>query len=114
MRRSDFQKSEEFMSQLSEILRTPVMQAAIEIVKNESVGLPDPLPGVDYQQQVAVCGAFSAGSFRALEKLESLTRAPTSPSVLPRQTQFDDAARDRMRAAGIYSEKEINDLTNNE
>ena len=114
MKRSDFQKSEQFMGELSEILRTPVMRAAIEIVRNESVGLPDPVPGVDYQQQVAVCGAFTAGSFRVLEKLESLARAPTTPSILPRTNQFDDAAKDRMRAAGVYSEEEINDLKENE
>jgi hypothetical protein len=114
MKRSDFQQSEEFMASLTEILRTPVMRAAIEVIKAESVGLPDPTPGVDYQQQVAVCGAYTAGAFRAFDKLESLARPPSTPSILPRGNQFDDAARERMRAAGIYSEKEINDLTNNE
>ena len=37
------------MASLDEILRHPVMKMAIEIVKAESVGLPDPIPGVDYQ-----------------------------------------------------------------
>lgn len=112
MKRTDFQNSEEFMASLTEILRTPVMRTAIEIVKAESVGLPDPVPGVDYQQQVAVCGAYTAGAFRAFDKLESLTRAPSTPSIMPRQNQFGDAARERMRAAGIYTDKEINDLPN--
>jgi hypothetical protein len=110
MKRSDFQASEEFMASLSDILKLPVMRAAIEIIKAESVGLPDPTPGVDYQQQVAVCGAYTAGAFRAFEKLESLCRPPTTSSIMPRQTQFDEAARERMRSAGIYTDKEISDL----
>lgn len=109
MKRSDFQKSEEYMAQLSEILRTPVMRAAIEIVKNESVGLPDPVPGISYQEQVAVCGAYTAGAFKAFDKLESLTRPATMQNT-PRPTPYDDAALDRMRAQGIYTDKEIAEL----
>ena len=111
MKRADFQKSEEYMQQLSEILRTPVMRAAIEIVKNESVGLPDPLPGVDYQQQVAVCGAYTAGAFKVIDKLESLARPPAQPqNAISRQTQYDDGAKQRLRSAGIYTDKEIDEL----
>jgi hypothetical protein len=110
MKRSDFQASEEFMASLSDILKLPVMRAAIEIIKAESVGLPDPTPGVDYQQQVAVCGAYTAGAFRAFEKLESLCRPPTTPSIMPRQAQYVEQGKERMRAAGIYTDKEISDL----
>ena len=55
------------------------MRMAIEIVKSESVGLPDPIPGVDYEAQVAACGAYTAGAFRAFDKLESLCRPTVNP-----------------------------------
>lgn len=99
------------MADLADLLRNPVMRAALEIVKAESVGLPDPIPGIDYQSQVAVCGAFTAGAFRALERLESLTRPAGVPSAsLPRQPQYADAAKARMREQAIYTEKEISDI----
>ena len=111
MKRSEFQKSEEFMSQLSEILRTPVMQTAILIVKNESVGLPDPVPGVDYAAHVAACGAYTAGAFRAFDKLESLCRPTVNPLTnLPVQAQYDAAAKAKMREAGIYTDREIEEI----
>jgi hypothetical protein len=114
MKRAEFQSNEQNMSQLDEMLRSPVMRAAFEVVKGESVGLPDPSPGVDYQSQVAISGAYTVGSFKALEKLESLARAPTTlgnaSSALNKQSQFDGAARERLRAQGIYSEAEISDI----
>jgi hypothetical protein len=111
MKRQEFQKSEQNMADLNELLRHPIMRTAIEIVKAESVGLPDPIPGVDYESQVAACGAFTAGAFRAFDKLESLCR-PSGILIgnLPRQEQYDDAAKARMREAGIYTDKEINEL----
>ena len=111
MRRSEFQKSEQDMATLNELLRHPIMKAAIEIVKAESVGLPDPIPGVDYQSHVAASGAFTAGAFRAFEKLESLCRpAGIALSNLPPQTQYADAAKARMRGQGIYTDKEIEEI----
>jgi hypothetical protein len=112
MKRSEFQKSEQNMADLNELLRHPIMRTAIEIVKAESVGLPDPIPGVDYESQVAACGAFTAGAFRAFEKLESLCYGPMgiAPGSMPRQTQYDDAAKARMREQGIYTDKEIEEL----
>jgi len=111
MKRIDFHKNEQFMAELAELLRTPVLAAAIEIVKTESVGLPDAVPGVEYQTQVAVAGAFTAGIFKAFERLESLARPLTiGTGVLPRQNQYDDAAKARMRAAGVYTEAEIGQL----
>jgi hypothetical protein len=111
MTRAEFQKSEQNMADLIEILRTPVMRLAIEIVKSESVGLPEAIPGVSFQAQVATVGAFTAGVFRAFSRLESLSRPNVVPSsTLPRQTQYDDAARARMRAAGIYTDQEIETL----
>ena len=89
-------------------MRTPVLFAAIAIVKSESVSLPEPIPTVDYQTQVAVAGAFTAGIFRAFERLESLARpAMAMAAGMPRQGQYDDAAKERMRAAGIYTDEEI-------
>src|SRR5580765_4557258 len=111
MKRADFQGSEEFMASLNEILRTPVTRAAIEIVKNESVGLPDAQPGIDFQQHVAICGAYTAGVFRAFDKLESLARPVTfAPHTVPPQTQYAEQAKERMRSAGVYTDKEISDL----
>jgi len=99
------------MADLADLLRQPVMIRAFEIVKAESVGLPDPIPGIDYQQHVAVCGAFTAGAFRALERLESLTRpVGIAPGNLPRQTQYDAAAKERMRGQGLYSDKQIEEI----
>ena len=99
------------MATLTELLRHPIMKVAIEIVKAESVGLPDPIPGVDYGDQVAVCGAFTAGAFRVFDKLESLCRpAGLAIGGLPRQEQYDDAAKARMREQGIYTDKEIEEL----
>lgn len=111
MRRSDFQRNEEFMAGLSEILRAPIMSAAIEIVKAESVRVPDPMPGVEYQAQMAMAGAFTAGVFRAFDRLESLCHPLAMDSMqLPRQTQYDAAGKARMRAAGIYTDEEISKL----
>jgi hypothetical protein len=113
MKRAEFQSNEQNMSQLDEMLRSSVMRAAFEVIKGESVGLPDPAPGVDYQSQVAISGAYTVGAFRMLEKLESLTRPATLgnvASVLNKQTQFDGAARERLRSQGIYSEAEIEDI----
>jgi hypothetical protein len=113
MKRAEFQSNEQNMSSLDEMLRSPVMRAAFEVVRGESVGLPDAAPGVDYQAQVAVSGAYTAGAFRVLEKLESLARPATLgnvASVLNKQVQFDEAARERLRTQGIYSEAEIDDI----
>jgi hypothetical protein len=111
MRRNEFQKSEQNMTDLNELLRQPIMRIAIEIVKSESVGLPDPIPGVNYEAQVAACGAYTAGAFRAFDKLESLCRPVVNPlSNPPGQTQYDAAARAKMREAGIYSDKEIAEI----
>ena len=113
MRRAEFQANEQNMSSLDEMLRSPVMRAALEVVKGESVGLPDPAAGVDYQAQVAISGAYTVGAFRVLEKLESLARPATLGNVastLNKQAQFDGAARERLRAQGIYPEAEINDI----
>jgi hypothetical protein len=110
MRRTEFQKSEQNMADLNELLRHPIMKAAIEIVKAESVGLPDPIPGVDYQSQVAACGAFTAGAFRAFEKLESLCRPGISVANRPLHEQYADAAKAKMREAGLYTDKEIEEL----
>jgi hypothetical protein len=111
MKRSEFQRSEQNMADLNELLRQPVMRLAIEIVKSESVGLPDPIPGVDYEAHVAACGAFTAGAFRAFDKLESLCRPP--PTVLgnlPNQAQYDAAAKAKMREQGLYTDKEIEEI----
>ena len=112
MRRAEFQKSEQSMSTLDELLRHPIMQIAIGIVKSESVGLPDPIPGVSYESQVAACGAFTAGAFRAFDRLESLCN-PTliSPANFPRHDQYVTAAKAKMREQGIYTEKEINEIS---
>lgn len=111
MRRSEFQKSEQDMATLSEILRHPVMKAALDIVRAESVGLPDPIPGVDYQAQVSVCGAFTAGAFRTIERLESLCLPSTIPAgSMPRQNQYEDAAKVKMREQGLYTDAEIDNL----
>jgi hypothetical protein len=113
VRRAEFQANEQNMSQLDELLRSPVMRAAFEVIRAESVMLPDPVPGVDYQSQVAISGAYTAGAFFALEKLESLARphAMTNvSSILNKQAQFDQAARERLRAHGIYSEAEIGSI----
>ena len=114
MRRAEFQANEQNMSQLDEMLRSPVMRSAFEVVKGESIGLPDPSPGVDYQSQVAISGAYTVGSFKALEKLESLARPATTlgnvSSVLTKQAQFDGAARERLRAQGTYSQAEIDEI----
>ena len=111
MRRKEFQQSEQDMATLTEILRHPIMKIALEIVRAESVGLPDPIPGIDYQAQVAVCGAFTAGAFRTIERLESLCLPAGVPvSSLPRQEQYKDSAKDKMREQGLYTDAEINDL----
>jgi hypothetical protein len=112
MKRNEFQKSEQNMADLNELLRTPVMRTAIEIVKSESVGLPDPIPGVDYEAQVAACGAYTAGAFRAFDKLESLCRPVVNPLSNPPsgQNQYDAAAKAKMREAGLYSDKEIAEI----
>src|SRR4029077_3580255 len=113
MKRAEFQSNEQNMSQLDEMLRSSVMRAAFEVVKGESVGLPDPSPGVDYQSQVAISGAYTVGSFKALEKRESLARPATLgnvANVLTKQAQFDGAARERLRSQGVYSEAEIDDI----
>lgn len=99
------------MATLAELLHHPIMKVAIEIAKAESVGLPDPIPGVDYGDQVAVCGAFTAGAFRMIDRLESLCRpSGISISNMPRQNQYDDAAKARMREAGIYTDNEIDSI----
>lgn len=111
MRRNEFQKSEQNMADLNELLRTPVMRMAIEIVKSESVGMPDPIPGVDYESQVAACGAYTAGAFRAFDKLESLCRPTVNPLTnMPVQAQYDAAAKANMRKQGLYSDKEIEEI----
>ena len=99
------------MADLNELLHTPIMRMAIEIVKSESVGLPDPIPGVNYESQVAACGAYTAGAFRAFDKLESLCRPIVNPLTnMPAQAQYDAAAKAKMREAGIYSDKEIEEI----
>src|SRR4029077_5279177 len=111
MKRYEFQKSQENMASLSELLRHPLMRIAIEIVKTESVGLPDPIPGVSYESQVAACGAFTAGAFRAFDRLESLCNpVGVPPASVPRTTKYDDAAKARMKAQAIYSDKDIEDI----
>ena len=99
------------MAELDALLRNPIMRLAIEIVKTESVGLPDPIPGVDYESQVAACGAFTAGAFRAFDKLESLCHpAGVWVGNMPRQEQYVDSAKAKMRGQGIYTDKEIEEL----
>jgi hypothetical protein len=100
------------MSELATMFRSPVLHAAIEIVKTESLThLPDPVPGVDYQAQVAAAGAYTVGWTRAIRALESLTLKPLSAGVrMSIEKQFDDAARRRMREAGIYTESEIQSI----
>jgi hypothetical protein len=111
MRRSEFQKSETNMTGLNELLRNPIMRIAIEIVKTESVGMPDPIPGVNYESQVAACGAYTAGAFRAFDKLESLCRPAVNPLTnMPIQAQYDAAAKAKMREDGLYSDKEIEEI----
>ena len=111
MKRAEFQKSESNMAELDALLRHPIMHLAIEIAKAESIGLPDPISGVDYQAQVSVCGAFTAGAFRMIERLESLARPVTLPaSSMPRQNQYEDAAKAKMREQGVYNDKEIEEL----
>ena len=112
MKRIDFQKSEQDMATLAEILRHPIMRVAIEIVKAESVGLPDPIAGVDYADHVAVCGAFTAGAFRAFEKLESLTRPPGMfvGNMPAKQDLYANAAKEKMREQRVYTDEEIDKI----
>ena len=99
------------MAELDALLRHPIMRLAIEIAKAESVGLPDPIPGVNYESQVAACGAFTAGAFRMIDRLESLCRPATLPvASMPRQNQYEDAAKAKMREAGTYTDSEIEGL----
>ena len=99
------------MAELAELLRNPLLNAALEIVRNEGMpSLPEPVPGVDYGAQTAAMGAFITGWSRALRSLESLTRLTIVPGHFPSQRQFDEPARQRMRAGGIYTEKEIEEI----
>ena len=112
MNRAEFQKSESNMAELNALLRHPIMRLAIEIVKSESVGLPDPIPGVNYESQVATCGAFTAGAFKVFEKLERLCYPAGTwvGNMPPQNQQYADAAKEKMRGQGIYTDKEIEEL----
>jgi hypothetical protein len=111
MNRAEFQSKEANMAELAMILRTPVFNAALEVIKGESLGyLPDPIPGVDYGAQVAALGAQAIGWTRAIHALETLVINPRPLTGRPIEQQFDDAARRRMRAAGLYTDEEISTI----
>jgi hypothetical protein len=114
MTRAEFMSSEGNMALLNDILRDPIFKAALDIVKAEAYGpLPDPVPGVSYEAQVAASGAQAIGWMRAIRALESLSRPlpiPAATAVRFQQPQFVEPAKERMRKAGLYSEKEINEL----
>ena len=99
------------MARLADILRDPVLHAALEIVKQEGFPrLPEALSGVSYGEQVAAHGAYAAGWQRALQALESLVLKPSLTPRILTEPQFDEAARTRMRASGLYTEEEISQL----
>ena len=109
MTRQEFQSKETNMAELATLLRGPILRAAIEVVKGEGVGfIPQPIPAVDYQAQVAVSGAHMVGWMRAVRALETLTIKNAPIGIMPfKEAQFEDAALRRMREAGLYSEEEI-------
>lgn len=112
MTRAEFQGVEENMAHLAELLRDPIMRAALEVIRNEGYpALPDPIPGVDYQAQTAAMGGFACGWNRALKALETLPlHRINMPKRVPIEKHFDAAARQRMTASGIYSEHELEDI----
>jgi hypothetical protein len=110
MNRQEFMANEANMSQLADMLKSPVLKVAIEIVRTEGVAnMPDPIPGVDFTAQLGAAGSHAVGWARALKALESLSRPVVSGPASLRfsEQQFSEAAKERMRRAGIYSDKEI-------
>ena len=58
------------MVELATLLRSPVLHAAIEIVRAEGIAqIPEPITGVDYSAQMAVAGAYSCGWIKAIRAL---------------------------------------------
>jgi hypothetical protein len=109
--RAEFQGAEENMSQLAELLRNSILKTALDIVRAEGFpALPEPVPGVDYGAQVAAHGAYVTGWSRALNRLESLSRPMVMPSRIPPGRQYNEEARRRMAASGLYNEEELEEF----
>lgn len=102
MKRQEFITSENMTLTLRRLLDDPVMQNALEIVRQE--GVPrEPLHGAgDLIHQAALNGARACGWSAALQNLELLTRFQ-KPASKDEAREYDDAAIQRLVALG-YTE----------
>jgi hypothetical protein len=116
MNRQQFQSFEANMSRLQEILKDPVMQFALEVVKNEGHrDIPSPVPGVDYSALVATSGAETIGWAKAIRSLTSLPVKAIPQKATPQQsTMYRDRAKEKLLASKLYTEEEIDELLKNE
>lgn len=105
-----FQLDQKKFQEFKAIVSIPVFQEAISIIRNEGkVVTPRPIAGVSYAEMVAVEGSRIEGWHQALDNLVSL--ANRSPDFAPKDPLGHEAAKQALMAQGLYTEEEINKIT---
>lgn len=110
MTRDEFIHSENLTAALTDMIRGPVLSEAIDILRREGITRPVMPNCGDLLHQAALNGAESRGWQRALFALESLALHRQKAEQAALQEEFQDAAVAKLKASGIYSAAEIQEI----
>lgn len=91
MNRLQFISSESKTSRLAEILRDPIMEEAMQIIRNEAIPQAPSPHGGDLIQQAAIAGMRAEGRQKAILDLELLTKF-RAPEQKDKEQEFDQSA----------------------
>lgn len=91
MNRFEFISSEHMTSRLAELLRDPVMEHALQIIRNEAIPGVPVQQGGDLIQQAAIAGMRAEGRSKAILDLILLTKFK-SPDQKDKEEEFDQSA----------------------
>lgn len=102
-----FQSSIDKVKFVEAFVNHPYGQEALLVLAGEGTpSKPNPIPGVDYADQMAASGAQSIGWHQALYALKSLAVIPVKQGQTE-EAQYEDIALQNMKASGLYSDEDI-------
>lgn len=104
-----FQLNSDKVAKLEQLLEDPLLNEALNIVKQECVPKePRQVPGIDLRDVMVIEGAKAIGADSFYNKLKSLTKV-----VINKNSELDKEyivqARQKLFSTGLYSVDEINE-----
>jgi len=86
----EFRSSQALREELSQVLKNPSLQMALEIIKSSPDEFPPQIPGIHYDLILSRAHAHAVGTNNAIKRLDELTKPMTKMDEFQKDATRDE------------------------